>query len=600
LECLALVLVTALVRITVRPLFYLAHCAYRFRRIWVAQELINALDPVIHCGDSQIDWRNLWLAARVSQNNERLIGTGLTFFTHHIGVRSLEGASSYYTMADMRLRAWGYMSPAYMVISFALGEDEGAPARLLSQRGLRPHENIPIRRDLSAILNYERLMRPNALRDRADGNILYNAKKPELVEMLNRTNQHLATNPVDRIYAVLGLAHDIDLNKPDFRIEYSAEQSPAIVCQRFAAGLMKQGQGAAVLGMAGTTRQACQTVSHGPSWVPDWTTPISPNKHVMSMNLFMNGQDYADRDIGTSYYAAGPSTMHVCFEDADNTLVVRGALFDTLVHITKGQLFAPPTWYLNILLKFAQPGADAQRVEESLWRTLIANQTSKGGPSELAAQYQAYKARTVRGLGYAGIFAGLILALFLPFIILGLRRIGWIYLMVVYAPIWLMGWDDLPLHTIAAIIQLCNYSVPVIFIGCCIIAWRAKELGYAYLVKIDVGWQYLAGMVMSYNPTGPRYHKGPPECADFMESFLRYAGRYNLGITAAGYVGLFPLAAKLGDKIMVLEGGFTPFLLRLTEDGEAFTLVGECYVDGIMKGEAWDEASKQLQEFRIV
>ncbi|KAJ4380982.1 hypothetical protein N0V86_003329 [Didymella sp. IMI 355093] len=487
-------------------------------------------------------------------------------------------------------------------MSFALGEDEEAPARLLSQRGLRPHEKIPIRRDLSAILNYERLSRPNALRDRANGNILFNAKNPELVEMLNRTNQFLATNPVDRIYAVLGLVNDIDLNKSDFRIEYSAEQSPAVVCQRFAAGLMKQGQGAAVLGLAGTTRQACQTVSHSPSWVPDWTTPIRPDKYVISMNLLMNGQDYAERDVGSSYYAAGPSAMGVRFEDADNTLVVRGALFDTLLHITKGQLFAPPAWYLNILLEFAQPGADAQKIEESLWRTLIANQTSKGeeAPPELVAQYQAYKARAVKGLGCAGIFAGLIFALFLPFIVFGLRRIGWVYLMVVYAPIWLMGWDNLPLHTIAAIIQLCNYSIPVILIGCCILAWRAKELAYAYLVKIDIGWQYLAGLVMSYNPTGPRYYKGPPECADFMESFLRYAGRYNLGITAAGYVGLFPLAAKIGDKVMVLEGGFTPFLLRLTEEGEAYTLVSECYVDGIMKGEVWEEASKQLQELRIV
>lgn len=600
----ALFLVTALVRIAVPALFPITNFGNRFRRVWVTQELVNALTPVIHCGDLQIDWRTLWLAARVFQSNSRLMEMGLTFSTYRIAVDALEGANSYFTIADMRLRFWGYMSPAYVVTSWALGgdDDDQAPARLLSQRGLRPHEKFPIRRVLSALLKYERLSRPNALRARTTGNIFFNAKDPEILDMLNSTRVFLATNPVDRMYALLGLVRNMDLNDPDFRIEYSAAQSPPVVCQRFAAGMIKRGRGAAVLGLAGATRQACQTVAHGPSWVPDWTTPIRPNNYVMSLNLLMHGQNYADKDFGASYYAAGPSTMNVGFEDAGGTLVIRGTLFDTLVHITRGQLFAPPNWYLKILQDFAGPGMDAAQIEETLWRTLIANQTSKGeeAPPEMAVQYQAYKERARKGVGFAAISAGTLLVACLPFLVFCVRRIGWVYLILAYLPIWFMGWDGYPLHTTAAIIQLCNYSIPVILIGCCIVAWRAREFLYAYMEEADLAWQYLSGFVMAYNPAGARFHNGPPACSDFMETFLHFAGRHNLGITAVGYVGLFPLAARPGDKVMILEGGHTPFLLRPVEEDGTFTLVGECYVHGIMKGEAWEKASTQLEEVRII
>lgn len=603
-DCSALVLVSALVRLALPALAQLTELAYRFRRIWAAQEFVNALDPIIHCGDLQIDWRNLWLAARALRSNNALLAMNLTAFTYRDSIGAHEGVISFYTIASMRLRTWGYMGPSYMAISWALGGDghDQAPARLLSLRGLRPHEKLPIRRDLWAILEYERISRPNALQARAAGNIMFNAEDPEILIVLNSTRSFLATNPVDRIYALLGLVRDLDLDDPDFRIEYSAAQSPAIVCKRFAAGMMKQGRGAAVLGLAAATKQACQTGSYGPSWVPDWTSPIPPSDYVESLNLLMHGQDYAEKSehAMVSYFTAGPSTMEVRFEDADNTLLVRGTLFDPLILITKGGLFAPPSWYLSILqnyAKTAQPGMDPDRIDVALCRTLIADQNSKGekAPPGLAKQYHAYKARLATGLGQAVILAGASSIFCLAGAILCLRRIGWIYPILAYAPIWLMGWDNQPLHTIAAIIQLCNDSIPVILIGCSIVAWRAKELFYASLMELDIGWQYLAGWSMRYNPADRQ-----PVCADFMEAFLPFAGRHNLGITVAGYVGRFPLAAQAGDKVMILEGGFTPFLLRPVEGDRTFKLVGECYVHGIMNGEAWEEASKQLEEIRIV
>ena len=59
-----------------------------------------------------------------------------------------------------------------------------------------------------------------------------------------------------------------------------------------------------------------------------------------------------------------------------------------------------------------------------------------------------------------------------------------------------------------------------------------------------------------------------------------------LGRTAGGLLCLLPAEAKIGDSIALLQGGATPYVLRAA--GEEYTLVGEAYVHGIMYGEAWE------------
>lgn len=54
--------------------------------------------------------------------------------------------------------------------------------------------------------------------------------------------------------------------------------------------------------------------------------------------------------------------------------------------------------------------------------------------------------------------------------------------------------------------------------------------------------------------------------------------------TKKGYYMLGPMVMKEGDVVCVLYGGKMPFVLRPW--GRYFLLVGECYVHGLMKGEA--------------
>ena len=82
-----------------------------------------------------------------------------------------------------------------------------------------------------------------------------------------------------------------------------------------------------------------------------------------------------------------------------------------------------------------------------------------------------------------------------------------------------------------------------------------------------------------------------------------------LCITENGYIGLVPQTAKVGDQVVVLHGGPTPFVLRLAEGYETapgvgreswrWQLVGEAYVHGIMDGEVM-EMGLESEEFVLV
>jgi len=64
--------------------------------------------------------------------------------------------------------------------------------------------------------------------------------------------------------------------------------------------------------------------------------------------------------------------------------------------------------------------------------------------------------------------------------------------------------------------------------------------------------------------------------------------------TPEGIVGLCSAPARIGDKVVVLNGGNVPYLLR-AEDGEddskvesaRYKFVGECYLDGYMLVALW-------------
>lgn len=57
--------------------------------------------------------------------------------------------------------------------------------------------------------------------------------------------------------------------------------------------------------------------------------------------------------------------------------------------------------------------------------------------------------------------------------------------------------------------------------------------------------------------------------------------------TNTGHVGMAPATIELTDKICIVIGCSMPVVLRPVEN-ERYEVVGECYVDGFMKGEAME------------
>jgi hypothetical protein len=63
-------------------------------------------------------------------------------------------------------------------------------------------------------------------------------------------------------------------------------------------------------------------------------------------------------------------------------------------------------------------------------------------------------------------------------------------------------------------------------------------------------------------------------------------------------LGTGPEGLCVGDAVCVLFGGDVPFILRPSPEGD-YQLIGECYVSGIMRGEALDMGLEE-REFLIV
>ncbi|KAF2791419.1 hypothetical protein K505DRAFT_309568 [Melanomma pulvis-pyrius CBS 109.77] len=99
----------------------------------------------------------------------------------------------------------------------------------------------------------------------------------------------------------------------------------------------------------------------------------------------------------------------------------------------------------------------------------------------------------------------------------------------------------------------------------------------------------------SFPPPSPttKSHPGPhPDAEDqdqdpYLTRFhdtVRKKSR-KLMVTTLGYVGMAPCRARQGDVVAVLFGCSIPLVLRRVGVREAWTVVGEAYVDGFMEGQ---------------
>lgn len=109
-----------------------------------------------------------------------------------------------------------------------------------------------------------------------------------------------------------------------------------------------------------------------------------------------------------------------------------------------------------------------------------------------------------------------------------------------------------------------------------------------------------------------QYVDAPGQIARTSKSFFTrlrgtmMGGNKRLAVTELGHIALAPRMAQKGDMVCVLFGCSVPVVLRKikqfggpVDDAPLFRLVGECYLDGYMDGEAL-QLGQRTQEFMMI
>ena len=94
----------------------------------------------------------------------------------------------------------------------------------------------------------------------------------------------------------------------------------------------------------------------------------------------------------------------------------------------------------------------------------------------------------------------------------------------------------------------------------------------------------------------PSFGIKPPMQYDGFDQRVVFGMGRRMAMTSAGYIGLVPASTQLGDSVWLLKGDNVPFVIR--DESGTKRLVGEAYIHGIMKGEAFNEG--KCEDIEIV
>lgn len=128
--------------------------------------------------------------------------------------------------------------------------------------------------------------------------------------------------------------------------------------------------------------------------------------------------------------------------------------------------------------------------------------------------------------------------------------------------------------------------------GCASLTWSVKpdhhaapadtwlDYGAAYLSWLFAGSRKITDEILDRGRIG--------DAAQWIRAANSASTNRALAVTSEGYYVLGPNIIQKGDIVCVLFGGKMPFCLRPLENG-SYHLVGECYVHGLMEGQAIDD-----------
>jgi len=81
-------------------------------------------------------------------------------------------------------------------------------------------------------------------------------------------------------------------------------------------------------------------------------------------------------------------------------------------------------------------------------------------------------------------------------------------------------------------------------------------------------------------------------------SIQQWASKRRFCVLEGGRLAFVPSTAMAGDVVAVLFGGEVPYVLRRVSS-RGYLVIGECYVDGIMHGEALSDGNSRITDFQL-
>jgi Heterokaryon incompatibility protein (HET) len=289
-----------------------------FLRVWVIQEVVLARDIRFFCGDWELRWGLLSdLAERfdsVFTNNRQLNGTIGFYKAQHAAMSCglmLALHISRSAVADRleMLRRDIEYSPS---LSSDKSHIESLTTELAAKRDFvvqscREHKNL-----------YSALERTI---------FTFDGIKPSntpIIKLLGMFARNEATQLQDRLYALVGLAADINLEEfpPDY--EETVDQTNA----RFGRKLVEKGQGLDLLFHA--TKYSIEIWNLSlPSWTPDWAPHRPMARHWLKLG-------WAYHQCSGGFEGRVNSTAYVSLvDDVNNVIKVTGFCVDRLESVVK-------------------------------------------------------------------------------------------------------------------------------------------------------------------------------------------------------------------------------------------------------------------------
>ncbi|KAF2122779.1 heterokaryon incompatibility protein-domain-containing protein [Lophiotrema nucula] len=135
---------------------------------------------------------------------------------------------------------------------------------------------------------------------------LQKAERLSLLELLRRFRSLESSDPRDKLYSLLGLASDAEA----LALTLSYNRSHIDLFKDFARNTILQTLTLDVLGQANKLHQDF------PSWVPDWTVPVSQISYI-------------NHDVGDYHAASGNWALNIQFHQ-DNILAIEGIFIDEI------------------------------------------------------------------------------------------------------------------------------------------------------------------------------------------------------------------------------------------------------------------------------